>query len=107
MIAPPGMPKATSQPTASNDRTSDWAAVSRTGAPAGGAGFGLGADGAGGIPGVGLCRGVALVIGFASRSDREIWATKNPRRPDWSFEGARRQSVSQASTRLRSTRMLL
>src|SRR5690606_23140574 len=64
-MAPPGMPKTTSTPTASSDRTSDWAPVTRIGVPAGGAG--LGAAGLA-VPPAGLpaererARDVALVI---------------------------------------------
>ncbi|GAA1273773.1 hypothetical protein GCM10009634_16040 [Saccharothrix xinjiangensis] len=57
---PPGMPKTTSQPTASRERTSDWAPVTRTGAPLGGAGFGRGPGRGDDSPGAG--REVALVI---------------------------------------------
>ncbi|GAA1241015.1 hypothetical protein GCM10009676_27480 [Prauserella halophila] len=39
---PPGIPKTTSEPTASSARTSDCAPVTRTGVPAGGVGFGRG-----------------------------------------------------------------
>src|SRR5690606_37813080 len=76
-IVPPGIPKTTSQPTSSSDRTRDWAPVigtssmRRTGWPAvaawpgagwpwrpgGGPGFGAGG------PGTGPDRGVAVVIG--------------------------------------------
>src|SRR6266540_3535894 len=60
------MPNTTSTPTASSERTSDWAPVTRTGVPAGGVGFGrAGVPGRGG-PGVaaaGAGRDVALVIG--------------------------------------------
>ncbi|GLY43646.1 hypothetical protein Amsp01_096690 [Amycolatopsis sp. NBRC 101858] len=60
------MPKTTSAPTASSERTRDCAPVTRTGVPAGGAGFGR----APGVPGVGpgfaSLRDVALVIGSAS-----------------------------------------
>src|SRR3569833_4084589 len=98
-MAPPGMPKTTSAPTAASERTSDWAPVTRTGVPAGGAGFGR----APGVPGVGpgfaSLRDEALVIGSASwvsvslvrvffelyrcggAGNRFPWATKNPRRP--------------------------
>ena len=65
-MVPPGMPKTTSAPTASSERTRDCAPVTRTGVPAGGAGFGR----APGVPGVGpgfaSLRDVALVIGSAS-----------------------------------------
>src|ERR1041384_8671497 len=54
------MPKTTSQPTASSERTSDWAPVTRIGAPVGGAGLGRG-PGRGDV-GSGACRDGALVI---------------------------------------------
>ncbi|GAB3378796.1 hypothetical protein GCM10027360_57220 [Amycolatopsis echigonensis] len=61
------MPNTTSAPTASSERTSDCAPVTRTGVPAGGAGFGRapGTPGAVG-PGFASLRDVALVIGSAS-----------------------------------------
>ncbi|GAA4544736.1 hypothetical protein GCM10023192_55860 [Amycolatopsis samaneae] len=64
-MVPPGMPKTTSAPTASSERTSDWAPVTLTGVPAGGAGFGRapGTPGAVG-PGFASLRDVALVIGL-------------------------------------------
>src|SRR4051794_28438637 len=69
-IVPPGMPNTTSAPTASSERTSDCAPVTRTGVPVGGAGFGRGGGaGVGAGPwdaATGFGREVALVIGSAS-----------------------------------------
>src|SRR3954470_15117751 len=85
-MVPPGMPKTTSQPTASSDRTSDCAPVTRTGAPDGGAGLGR-LPGVG-APGLAAGRDVALVIGSASWvGGVGVRTRKNPRRPDGSHEG--------------------
>ncbi|GAA2779142.1 hypothetical protein GCM10010470_10940 [Saccharopolyspora taberi] len=87
---PPGMPKTTSQPTASSERTSDCAPVTFTGAPPGGAGLGRCP---GGGAGTGLCLVLALVIGSASESEGGGWIgaghEKTPADHRWSNEGWR------------------
>src|ERR1700744_3546386 len=98
MMAPPGIPNTTSQPTASKERTSDWAPVSLTGAPAGGAGLGREPACGWDTPGGGVGRGVALVIGFALRSWSEILSRSGQQKTPVDQEGrtrvARRRTVS-------------
>src|SRR5699024_1431996 len=62
------MPKTTSAPTDSSARTSDCAPLSRTGAPAGGPGFGRGSD----RPDSGAALSAAPVSGPCVVSDREV-----------------------------------
>src|SRR5690606_41882363 len=65
------MPKTTSEPTASSARTSDCAPVTRTGVPAGGAGFGRAPPAAG-------------PFGWADFGDPPwaSWAPASPAEPD-------------------------
>src|SRR5256885_7523425 len=85
MIVPPGMPNTTLHPTASSERTSDCAPVTRTGAPLGAAGLGRLACG-GGV-GTGFCRDMALVIWSASRSVGGSGHEKTPADRHGSYEG--------------------
>src|SRR5439155_20688135 len=104
-MVPPGIPNTTSTPTASSERTSDCAPVTRTGAPAGGPGLGRG--GGAGV-GLGACRDVALVITSAVRLIRfrgryGLLDNKKPPPTGWVVRGSRvrRKLTSSASNALR------